>query len=144
LQAAGLRPTSARLLLLETLYENDSFHDVETLYRDFSKCKTPIRIGAIYRALRDMHNACLLLRVWGMNRSVHYRFRHGAEAPLFIMRRDDHSEMAFSDPDLYAHILSAAAREGLDLSGRAFDLHIRLERCDAGGNEPSRHGDTTR
>jgi Fe2+ or Zn2+ uptake regulation protein len=109
LLAAGLRPTSARLLLLETLYENDSFHDVETLYRNFSKRKTPIHIGTIYSALRDMHKAGLLLRVWGVNRSVHYRFRHGAEAPRFIMRCDDHRETVFSDPDLYARILSAVA-----------------------------------
>jgi hypothetical protein len=60
------------------------------------------------------------------------------------MRHDDHRETVFSDPDLYAHILSAAAREGLDLSGRAFDLHIRLEQWDAVDNKPSRHGGATR
>jgi hypothetical protein len=44
---------------------------------------------------------------------------------LCLVCRDSGERLIFSDPERYAHILAVAARQGIRLDGREFDLSAR-------------------
>ena len=46
----------------------------------------------------------------------------------FVCHDKADGKASFSDPELYAQLLTVAAREGLKLEGRDFDLRVRFER----------------
>ncbi|MDR2260754.1 MAG: transcriptional repressor [Azoarcus sp.] len=137
LRAAGLRPTAVRLLLLNVLCESSGFRDAEAIYRDLKERGTPIGISAVYRMLREMREAGMLLCIRGdAQRSAHYRLKSGASA-FSIICHGNREKATFSDPELHTRILSAAERAGLDLTGREFDLHIHFRPRSADCNERS-------
>jgi Fe2+ or Zn2+ uptake regulation protein len=133
LRDVGLRPTVARLLLLKTLHESPGSHYVETLYRELGKLGTPLGMTTIYRALRDMHKAGLLIAVRDASRSVHYRPQPGAP-PISIICRGE--AVTVFNPEIHARILSAAAQAGLDLTGWESDLHIQIQQRNADCTQP--------
>ncbi|MDR0702031.1 MAG: transcriptional repressor [Azoarcus sp.] len=139
LRDAGLRPTIARLLLLKTLYESPDSHYVETLYRKLGRRGTPLGMSAIYRSLRDMQRAGLLVAVRDASHSVHYRPQPGAP-PISIVCHGQ--AVTVSNPEIYTRILSAAAQAGLDLTGREFDLHVRSHWLNADCTPPGTKPET--
>ncbi|MDR2093552.1 MAG: transcriptional repressor [Azoarcus sp.] len=134
LRSVGLRPTVARLLLLKTLHESPGSHYVETLYRELGRHGTPLGMTSIYLALWDMHKAGLLMAVRDASHSVHYRLPSDAP-PISIVCGG--KVVTVSSPEIHARILFAASRAGLDLTGRDFDLHVRINRRDADCTPPA-------
>ncbi|MDR0441204.1 MAG: transcriptional repressor [Candidatus Accumulibacter sp.] len=130
LRTARLRPTLARIKVLEMLSENPGFQDVDSIHRWMIEQKIPGCIATIYRSLQILHKADFILCIWDMNGAMRCCFKSEAATPwLRIVCRDDGGgDVNFSDPELHARILSAAAREGLNLEGREFALRVSFAR----------------
>jgi Fe2+ or Zn2+ uptake regulation protein len=129
-RAARLRPTLARIKVLEMLAENPGFQDVGSIRRwmiaqDVTGC-----FATIYSALQCLQAAGFLLCARNADGSIRCTLKsETAPSRLRIVCRDgDGGRVSFSDPGLHAQILAAAEREGLNLEGRKFELHVGFER----------------
>jgi Fe2+ or Zn2+ uptake regulation protein len=132
LRAARLRPTLVRRQVLETLSERAEYLRTDDIYRKLIERNVPANLGAIYRALRELHKASLVLCFWDGHRAIRYGLpsEHKTPSLRLVCRGNDGGEATFFDPELHAHILSAAARQGLRLDGQAFELHACFKRQD--------------
>ncbi|MDR0440965.1 MAG: transcriptional repressor [Candidatus Accumulibacter sp.] len=138
LRAAWLRPTLARVKVLEMLSENPGFQDVNTVYRWVVRKEIPVTLGTVYHALQSLNKAGFLLCVWGVDHVLHYSLKSGTDVPrLRIVCGENGDSADFSDPELYVWLLSAAVREGLDLTGREFELRVDFARQSADSGEES-------
>jgi Fe2+ or Zn2+ uptake regulation protein len=138
LQAARLRLTLTRIKALEMLSEHPGLQNADAIHRWLAGQGIPGGISTIHHALRSLHQAGFLLRVQDLNHRVRYCLKPetGDIPSLRLVCRDGAGGKAsFSDPELYAQLLSVAAREGLPLKGREFELRVRFERQDAEGGE---------
>jgi Fe2+ or Zn2+ uptake regulation protein len=125
LRAAWLRPTLARVKALEMLSENPGFQDVNSVFRWLIGKEIPVTLGTIYHALQSLHKAGFVLCAWGMDHVVRYSLKTAAATPRLRLVCGESGESAvFSDPELYARLVSAAVREGLNLAGRPFELRV--------------------
>jgi Fe2+ or Zn2+ uptake regulation protein len=126
LRRAKLRATFPRPKVLEMLSGNPGFQRVDDLIRQLSERDLPISSGSAYRALREMHAADLVLCLWDAQSGRRYCFKpESAALSLRLVCRDSGERLVFSDPELHAHILAVAARQGIRLEGREFDLQAR-------------------
>jgi Fe2+ or Zn2+ uptake regulation protein len=128
LHTAKLRPTQARRQVLEALMDTSEYLRTEDIYRKLIERKAKTNVASVYRALRDMRKAGLLLILWDTSRAIRYHLPpEDTTLSLRIVCRGNGDEVTFSDPELYARILSAAVRHGLSLEGREFELHADFE-----------------
>jgi Fe2+ or Zn2+ uptake regulation protein len=129
LRAAKLRPTIVRRQVLEVLMNTSECLGTEDVYRKLVLVnrETHTSVGSVYRALRDMNKMGILLSFWDASRTIRYRLPIEDETlSLHIVCHSNGGDVTFSDPELYARILSAAARRGLNLAGQGFELHANL------------------
>jgi Fe2+ or Zn2+ uptake regulation protein len=128
LRTAKLRPTIVRRQVLEVLMNTSECLGTEDVYRKLVDHETHTSVGSVYRALRDMNKAGILLSFWDASRMIRYRLPTEDETlSLRIVCHSNGGEVRFSDPDLYARILTTAARQGLNLAGQGFELHASFE-----------------
>jgi Fe2+ or Zn2+ uptake regulation protein len=125
LRAAWLRPTLARVKALEMLSENPGFQDVNSVFRWLIGKEVPVTLGTVYHALQSLHKAGFVLCAWGMDHAIRYSLKTAAATPrLRIVCGESGESAVFSDPELYARLVSIAVREGLNLAGRPFELRV--------------------
>jgi Fe2+ or Zn2+ uptake regulation protein len=137
LRRGKLRSTFARLKVLEMLSENPGFRRAEDIYLWLFEHDAPVNLGSVYRVLREMHAADLVLCLRDASSVLRYCFKPESASPtLRLVCRDSGERLVFSDPELYAQILAVAARQGLKLEGREFDLQARSERRNADSAGP--------
>jgi Fe2+ or Zn2+ uptake regulation protein len=135
LRAAGLRPTSARVSVLELLSGTPDALRVEGVYRRLIERGIQINANVIYRLLKDMCEAGILLSLRDVNRAARYRFLPEiAQKPSFHLTSRD-GNATFSDPKLYTRLLVAATHNGLELDGQEFTLRACFEPQDTNSNE---------
>ncbi|MDR2625068.1 MAG: transcriptional repressor [Zoogloeaceae bacterium] len=139
LRAARLRPTLARRQVLETLRdapECPSMKEIcHKLNNRYPACTGSFRTSSLYRALRDLRRTGLVLCFTDERRATRYCLPHADETPLFAITRhapgeDQEEDITFPDPELYARILLATARQGLRLEGQTFALHVHFQKDD--------------
>jgi Fe2+ or Zn2+ uptake regulation protein len=134
LRRAKLRATFSWLRVLDALLENPGFLRADEIHDQLFARKIPVDIGAVCRALREMRGAGIVLSLQDAGYAPRYRLRPETAPPLRLVCRDSGGRggrLVFSDPELHARILAAAARQGLNLKGRGFDLQVRPEQHDA-------------
>ena len=140
LRRAKLRFTFSRLKVLEMLFENPGFLGADEIHGWLLERSIPVSIASVYRALREMRGAGFVLSLRDASGALRYCLKPETPPPsLHLVCRDNGDHLSFSDPELHAQILAAAAREGLRLEGREFELHVRLERQGTDSGKPGRH-----
>lgn len=120
LRAAGLRPTSARIGVLQVI---DASGDVplpaEEVFRLMSVRGTRVSLGTVYRLIHELETRQVLLRGWGSDRKALYWLRRtdrGALGLQLVCPRTGR-RVVLDDADLSARLLAAVEREGFDLAG---------------------------
>ena len=135
LRAARLRPTLARIQALEMFSENPGLQDADSVFRWLAGQGTPACLATIYRSLRCLRQAGFLLCIRDLEHGTRYRLPPEPLPRLRLVCRDEEGQgrrASFSDPALYAQLLAIAAKEGLLLEGREFELQVRFERQGTG------------
>jgi Fe2+ or Zn2+ uptake regulation protein len=141
LRAARLRPTLARIKALEMFSENPGLQDADSVFRWLAGQGAPACLATIYRSLRCLHKAGFLLCIRDLEHGTRYRLPPEPLPRLRLVCRDGEGKgrASFSDPALYAQLFAIAAKEGLFLEGREFELQVCFEQG-AGSVRPARAG----
>ncbi|WP_028605460.1 transcriptional repressor [Ottowia thiooxydans] len=125
LRLARLRPTSARIGVLQVV-EAAGLASIraEDVFRRMLERGTPVSAGTIYRCLQKFERAGLLLREWDHSRTAHYRVKptHDDTQVLRLICPETGRALMLADPDLYARVLNAARRQGLELRGKPLSI----------------------
>ena len=130
LRTARLHPTRARVKVLEMFAGNPGLQDAESVFLWLIGQSTPVSLTTVYRSLHCLHRAGFLLRTQDAEHRIRYRLPPETLPRLRLVCRDREGRsrrVSFSDPALYAQLLAIAAREGLALEGREFELQVRFE-----------------
>ncbi|MES2533579.1 MAG: transcriptional repressor [Pseudomonadota bacterium] len=140
LEAARLRPTAARIGVLQTL--RSAAPEVlctEALFRLMLQRGVRASAGTAYRAVRKLLAHGVLEREWDDQRRAVYRIAApGSDALLRLVCRDSGQSIALDDADLYARLRAAAQREGLWLSGQGITIYIDgIGASSSAGERPS-------
>ncbi|MFT3820438.1 MAG: transcriptional repressor [Rubrivivax sp.] len=64
LRAVGLRPTTARVAIVQALEAADAPLTAEALFRALTRRGVPVGLATTYRSLAELASAGLLLRAW--------------------------------------------------------------------------------
>jgi Fe2+ or Zn2+ uptake regulation protein len=110
LQSAGLRPTLARVAILQMLADDrGKAMSAEAVFQQLVGRGTAKSLGTVYR---------------GRHRSL-YRIMPGAgmQAPRLVCRSSGH-DVALADPLLDECLQAAARRLGLSLAGRRIRIEV--------------------
>jgi Fur family ferric uptake transcriptional regulator len=115
LQSAGLRPTLARVAILQMLADDrGKAMSAEAVFQQLVGRGTAKSLGTVYRVLQELEQGGLLLREWhGRHRSL-YRIMPGAgmQAPRLVCRSSGH-DVALADPLLDECLQADPDRSGL-------------------------------
>lgn len=128
LLAADLRPTAARVAILEVLQDAaGEAMSVDTVFQRLADQGRPRSMGTVYRVVQELVQGGLLLREWQAGRKSLHRARpsgsNAQHAPSLVFRRRGH-DAELVDPALNACLLIAARRLGLSLAGRRVLIEV--------------------
>ena len=129
---ARLRPTTARLVVLELLEHAPQPLHAEEVFRRLSDAGTGLALGTVYRALRDLADGQLVQRDWHEepcgSRKASYRLRRACEPQhgVQLVCMACGLEVHVADGDLQRQLVQAAAG-GMNLAG--VPLVLRLAHC---------------
>ncbi len=135
LQAAGLRPTHARLCVLEVLEdEPQRWMESEAVFRELIARGTTISITTVYRVIKDFEDRGVLLREWriGVNgRKAFYKLNSDdpRDREDTIICRQCESSVPIDDSALHEHLRQLASRHGLIPAKQPITIHVTCERC---------------
>lgn len=125
LRAAGLRPTSARIGVLQVIdAAGETPLPAEEVFRRMSVRGTRVSLGTVYRLIHELETRQVLLRGWGSDRKALYwlrRTERGALGLQLVCQRTGR-RVVLDDADLGARLLAAAEREGFDLAGLVLEV----------------------
>lgn len=125
LRAAGLRPTSARIGVLQVIdASGEEPLPVEEVFRRMGVRGTGVSLGTVYRLMHELEARQVLLRGWGSDRKALYwlrRTERGALGLQLVCSRTGR-RVAIDDADLSARLLAAVEREGFDLAGLVLEV----------------------
>jgi Fe2+ or Zn2+ uptake regulation protein len=126
LEAARLRPTVARIAVLQTLgAAAPEVLCTEALFRLMLQRGVRASAGTAYRAVRKLLVHGLLEREWDDQRRAVYRIAApDAGAQLRLVCRDSGRSIALDDAELHARLLATAQRQGLRLSSRGITIYV--------------------
>lgn len=126
LRAAGLRPTVARIGVLQAIDEPAAGAVcAEDVVRQMLRRGTPASPSTVYRVIHELDAAGLLQREWDHARKALYRVRpdgQDARSVSLVCRRSGRAVPLAADGELHALLLEAAARAGFDLRGQALTV----------------------
>ncbi len=130
---ARMRPTTARLAVLELLERTARPLHADDVFRQLGDEGTSLALGTVYRALRDLADGLLVQRDWHEepcgSRKASYRLRracdplHGVQLACVACGREVH----VADGDLQRQLVLAAAAAGMKLAHTP--LVLRLAQC---------------
>jgi Fe2+ or Zn2+ uptake regulation protein len=130
---ARMRPTTARIAVLELLERSPAPLHADEVFRHLGSEGGGLALGTVYRALRDLADGRLVQRDWHEepcgSRKASYRLRracdarHGVELVCMACGRAVH----LPDAGLHRQLAQAAAAGGMALAHSP--LVLRLEQC---------------
>lgn len=137
LRAANLRPTIARISVLQLLAAKaPELLDAETLYRALFERGLNLSQGTLYRALNELASHGLLAREWRHGHrgaKAVYGIAGHRQAPSpdedRITCRHCGSAVPLTDPALLARLRRVALNQGLDLAGRPMTIVAMCAHC---------------
>lgn len=133
LQACDLRPTLARISALEVLEKAvPACLDAGQVYRILGPQYESITSSTIYRALKDLWMAGLLVRVEGEYGRAYYAIKpYGKATECDTLRCRCGTRLIFiEDQTLRRHLRSLAIKEGFDLDKEsAFTVTVTCASC---------------
>lgn len=125
LRQAGLRPSIARIGVLQLMAASASALTVDEVYHQMLLRGTRTSLGTVYRTVQQLAAAGLLLRDWDTARRSRYR-HPAALAPAAALRlvcEDSGVSIELQDEALHALLLAVAERGGVRLEGRPLEIH---------------------
>jgi len=120
LRGAGIQPTSVRIAVLQVI---DAAYpaslDADAAFRRLDARGVCVSPGSVYRVLRELHAAHLLVREWGLQRRALYRASPMGKdiLALHLLCPDSGRRVALEDEALLAALRVAAGRLGVALDG---------------------------
>ncbi|MDM0026205.1 Fur family transcriptional regulator [Variovorax saccharolyticus] len=142
LRAAGLRPTAARVGVLEVMATHGAaFATAAELCRCLLQRGARASGGTIYRAIHDLELHGLLLRVPDRSRRSLYRLRVHTDPPgtLQVVCHRTGRTLTIVEPALADHLASILQEIGFDAAGQTLTICLDPDR-----NAPGVHGDGPR
>lgn len=127
LRTAGLRPTIARICVLQVIEAAGEVSvGAEDVLRRMAERGVQASAGTVFRVIRQMHAAGLLLNEWGPNRKALYRIKpEGFDAALLQVVCPASGRMvAMNDPKLYAALVDSARCQGVELAGQSLSVGV--------------------
>lgn len=126
LRAAKLRPTVARIGVLQTIEASPTPVSAEEVFRQMLLRGTRVSMGTVYRAMHQFESDGLLLREWDRNRKALYSIKPAGldTAALRLVCPDTGRVLVMEDAVLHAHLLSAARHHGVALEGHALSVQV--------------------
>ena len=135
LRAARLRPTSARICILQMLDASArAALNAETIYQQLTQMGIAISLGTIYRVLKEMEQTGLLLREREASASgnkARYLIRPEqaeADSCYLVCRVCERSVLA-QDGALIEHLRQVAALHGMEIGARVLSVQMRCASC---------------
>lgn len=126
LRSAGLRPTAARVAVMQALAGQDEAVTVEELYRAMIQRPEPPAVGTVYRAIQGFEKLGLVL-CERRRRATMYRLRPAdMDDPrrIRLLCRDSGRVVLLDAPGLHAHLLAAAKEAGFDLAAQVLRIEV--------------------
>lgn len=130
--AAGLRPTVARIAVLQAIGASGlRTLSADDVYRELMLSGTSASTGTVYRVIHELEDNGLLLREWAVNRKALYRLKPSeADMPAHrLVCRLCQRSFEFSDPCLGTRLLAEAAQQGFDLAEQALTVEVNCAHC---------------
>lgn len=130
LRAARLRPTAARVAVLNLLERSPHPLQADTVFRQLSGTAAGLALGTVYRALRELEDAHLVQREWHEepcgSRKATYRLRGGDDpqrsVQLVCMACGQRAFLP--DSALHRQLVQAAAAAGMALPAQPLVLQV--------------------
>ncbi|MBX3639302.1 MAG: transcriptional repressor [Nitrosomonas sp.] len=135
LQAASLRPTHARLCVLEVLEdEPQRWIESEAVFRELITRGTAISITTVYRVIKDFEYRGILLREWRVDisgRKAFYKLNSDdpQDCEDIIVCRQCESSAPIDDSALHERLRQLASRRGLTPAKRPITIYVTCDRC---------------
>ena len=133
LLGARMRPTTARIAVLDLLERSAQPLHADDVFRRLDTEGSGLALGTVYRALRDLADGRLVRRDWHEepcgSRKASYRLlgacapAHGVQLVCMACGR----EVDVPDAGLHGLLVQAGARAGMDLAHAP--LVLRLAHC---------------
>lgn len=127
LREAGLRPTSARVGVLQVI-ERSGMERIcaEDVFRKMMRRGTRVSVSTVYRVIHELTGRGLLLREWDARRKALYRLKPDCfdTEPLRLVCPESGRTVVLADADLYEGLLAAARHHGIDLEGQALSIQV--------------------
>ncbi|UQV44502.1 transcriptional repressor [Janthinobacterium lividum] len=148
LRAVRLRPTSARICILQVLAATQrQAMNAEGIYQQLLRIGIAVSLGTIYRVLKEMQQAGLLLREREASASgnkARYLIkpeRVAADSCYLVCRVCERSVLV-QDAPLLEHLRQAAALHGMEIGANVLSVQMRCSQCageaQAGLGRPAR------
>ena len=135
LRAARLRPTSARICILQVLDggARAALH-AETICQQLAQMGIAVSLGTIYRVLKEMEQAGLLLREREASASgnkARYLIKpdHAEEDSCYLVCRVCERSVLVQDTALVEQLCSTAGRHGMEIGARVLSVQLRCSSC---------------
>ncbi len=135
LQAAGLRPTHARLCVLEVLEnEPQRWIESEAVFRELIARGTAISITTVYRVIKDFEYRGVLLREWRVGvsgRKAFYKLNSDdpRDCEDTIVCRQCEFSAPIDDSALHERLRQLASRHGLTPAKQPITIYVTCDRC---------------
>lgn len=133
LRDARMRPTAARIAVLDLLERVAQPLHADAVFRQLSDAGAGLALGTVYRALRDLEEGHLVQRDWPEepcgSRKATYRLRRGTDPlrAVELVCMACGRETRIDDGELHRQLVHGAATGGMDLSRGP--LVLRLAHC---------------
>ncbi|MFT3821809.1 MAG: transcriptional repressor [Rubrivivax sp.] len=129
LRSVGLRPTMARVLIMQALEAAGAPMTAEDVFRALTQRGVPVGLATAYRALAELATAGLLLRAWVQGHAG-AKAVYSLAAPLAEAAGPAHRLscrrcgrcVSFSDPGLTERLRMAAGLSGLSAQGQGLTI----------------------
>ena len=132
LRAAGMRPTVARIGVLQALdAEMPARICADDLHRRMILRGTRASIGTVYRVIHQLEANGLVLREWDHSRTAYYRIKPSRfERPThrILCRTCSHS-VAFTDADFLARLADVAQSQGILIVAQEVTIQVDCAGC---------------
>jgi len=135
LRAARVRPTAARVAVMNLLERALHPLQADTVFRQLSGTPGGLALGTVYRALRELEDAHLVQREWHEepcgSRKAMYRLR-GSDDPqrsVQLVCMACGQRALLPDAALHRQLVQAAATAGMALPAQPLILHLAHCTC---------------
>ncbi len=127
LRTAGLRPTVARIGILQVLGASaPQAICAETVFHSMRQRGIQTSMGTIYRGIHLLQEHGLVLRAWSEERKALYRLKPAEQAaqPLRLVCCASGKSVLLYDERLHQYLADMAEREGLDTTHQQWAIHL--------------------